>query len=169
MNDFGLGSAGTEVAFASCMDERHPPENIVDGCIPAPPLAFSLLWHLAIFVFGVQSAVGSWRDCIDPAVLPCIFTIMCCCVFVLTSLESHLVPCPCFVRSDRTFWVTTGLYVPSSVFCVLLLHPASVRVPHCVCFCAVSVKSWVYTHSCPCQQAIMHVDHVNPRASETAS
>ena len=31
MSDFGLSSAGTTVAFASCMDERHPPENIVDG------------------------------------------------------------------------------------------------------------------------------------------
>jgi carbonic anhydrase len=31
MGDFGLASNGTSVAFATCMDERHPPENIVDG------------------------------------------------------------------------------------------------------------------------------------------
>jgi hypothetical protein len=31
MSDFGLASNGTEVHFATCMDERHPPENIVDG------------------------------------------------------------------------------------------------------------------------------------------
>mmetsp|Transcript_57055 Transcript_57055/g.133861 ORF Transcript_57055/g.133861 Transcript_57055/m.133861 type:complete len:140 (+) Transcript_57055:127-546(+) len=30
-DDFGLKSAGTEVTFVSCQDERHPSENIIDG------------------------------------------------------------------------------------------------------------------------------------------
>jgi hypothetical protein len=33
MSDFGLASSGTDVVFASCMDERYPPENIVDGFV----------------------------------------------------------------------------------------------------------------------------------------
>jgi hypothetical protein len=31
--DFGVASAGTEVIFTSCCDERHGPENIIDGCV----------------------------------------------------------------------------------------------------------------------------------------
>jgi heat shock protein beta-11 len=31
MTDYGLATSGTEIAFSSCVDERHPPENILDG------------------------------------------------------------------------------------------------------------------------------------------
>ena len=41
MSDFGLASSGTDVVFASCMDERYPPENIVDGFVcPLSRLSF---------------------------------------------------------------------------------------------------------------------------------
>ncbi|KAJ1484000.1 intraflagellar transport complex 25-27 [Baffinella frigidus] len=31
MTDYGTATSGTEIAFSSCVDERHPPENIIDG------------------------------------------------------------------------------------------------------------------------------------------
>ncbi|EKX44551.1 hypothetical protein GUITHDRAFT_95055 [Guillardia theta CCMP2712] len=31
MADFGLASNGTTVMFSSCVDDRYPPENIIDG------------------------------------------------------------------------------------------------------------------------------------------
>ena len=31
MTDYGTATSGTEIAFSSCVDERHPPENILDG------------------------------------------------------------------------------------------------------------------------------------------
>mmetsp|Transcript_92666 Transcript_92666/g.135444 ORF Transcript_92666/g.135444 Transcript_92666/m.135444 type:complete len:139 (+) Transcript_92666:45-461(+) len=52
MSDFGLGSAGTEVAFASCMDERHPPENIVDGSDRTFWVTTGLYPHQIILAFS---------------------------------------------------------------------------------------------------------------------
>eukprot|EP00960_Hanusia_phi_P033287 750386-Hanusia_phi.AAC.9 len=31
MADFGLASNGTAIVFSSCVDDRYPPENIIDG------------------------------------------------------------------------------------------------------------------------------------------
>ena len=54
MDDFGLASAGTQVTFASCMDERHPPENIVDGSDRTFWITTGLFPHQIIMSFAAE-------------------------------------------------------------------------------------------------------------------
>ena len=150
MSDFGLSSAGTTVAFASCMDERHPPENIVDGYMSLETLQSQsvrgvlvrpgqdrlalatltmnmLVLCVCLKIMCVPENMFSrkvygcmMRRLYDAAVLrratlemrwpnfPVLPQLSC----VAMSMDAHgdifLLPV-ILDRSDRSFWVTTGL------------------------------------------------------------